>query len=133
MSDAMRAMLVEVFSNRKGGKLSPLGGGRKMVNGPMAPVSPTSEIHPSRVALRLIALREVLGLSKTDFANAIGVDKSSYTKIEAGNKPLTHYMAHRVCILYGCTMEFLYRGSMSERDLPESHAQAIRTRLVGHQ
>lgn len=126
----MRQTVVEILSSGKSGKSAER---LKAANNPMPPVNPTSEIHPARVALRLAALREALGMSKTDFADAIGVDKSSYTKIEAGRKALTHYMAHRVCVLYGCTMEFLYRGQISDRDLPHSHAHAIRARLVGHQ
>lgn len=94
--------------------------------------SRASEIHPTRVAPRLRALREAVGLGPSEFADSVGIDRSSYTKIEKGEKPLHQYMAYDIAVLYGVTMEYIYRGSTTDRDLPDKYAQAIRHSLLGH-
>jgi transcriptional regulator with XRE-family HTH domain len=90
-----------------------------------------SEIHPERVALRLRVLREALGLSRAEFADSLRINRSSYTLIEDGRKPLNHRMGYDVAVRYGVTMDYLYRGSMGELDLPASHSQQIRALLMG--
>jgi transcriptional regulator with XRE-family HTH domain len=90
-----------------------------------------SEIHPTRVAMRLQALREATGLGPSEFADSVNIDRSSYTKIEKGDKPLHQYMAYDIAVIYDVTMEYLYRGSTSDRDLPDKLAQAIRQNLIG--
>ena len=64
------------------------------------------------VTPRLIALRTALGMSKSEFADAIGIDRSSYSKIEKANKPLLPKDAHRIWQLYGVDMNFLYLGQI---------------------
>jgi transcriptional regulator with XRE-family HTH domain len=75
-------------------------------------------------AARIVRVREALGLSKADFANSIEVDRSSWTKIELGKKPLHADHAFRISVRYGVPMDYLYRGVL--RDLPESIAVALR-------
>jgi len=72
-------------------------------------LAPTDKMH---VAHRLTALRETLGLTKAEFADAIGVDRSSYTKIEKGAKPLLPPAAFRIYALYGVDMNYLYLGQV---------------------
>lgn len=64
------------------------------------------------VAQRLVALRAALGLNKADFADIIGVDRSSYTKIEKGVKPLLPAAAYRIYELYGVDMNYVYLGQV---------------------
>lgn len=90
-----------------------------------------SEIHPLRVAQRLVALREAANLGPSEFADSVEIDRSSYTKIEKGEKPLHQYMAHTIAVRYNVTMEFIYRGRTSDQDIPEKYASAIRMRLTG--
>lgn len=91
----------------------------------------TSAIHPENVASRLNALREALELGPSEFADSVGIDRSSYTRIEKGEKPLHQYMAYDIATVHGVTMDFLYRGSTLDRDLPEKFAQTIRQNLIG--
>ena len=84
-------------------------------------------VDPVMVAPRLAALREALGLNKTDFAARIGIDKSSYTKIEKGEKPLLVGSAYRIYQLYGVDLNYIYMGQV--RDLPGSLSNAIISRL----
>jgi len=69
-------------------------------------------IAPEMVTPRLIALRMALCLSKAEFSDAIGIDRSSYTKIEKANKPLLPKDAYRIWQLYGVDMNFLYLGQI---------------------
>lgn len=64
------------------------------------------------VARRLIAAREALGLNKADFADVIGIDRSSYTKIEKGVKPLLPREAHRIWQLFHVDLNYLYLGEV---------------------
>lgn len=81
------------------------------------------------VAARLIALREALGLNKAQFADLIGVDRSSYTKIEKGTKPLLPPAAVQIWRLYGVDMNFIYLGQI--RGLPESLSSSVTKSLTG--
>ena len=82
-------------------------------------------------AARLIEARIALGLSKSDFADSVGIDRSSYTKIEKGEKPLKADMGYEIAERWGVTMDFLYRGRLS--DLPENLAQTLRTNRIQRQ
>jgi DNA-binding XRE family transcriptional regulator len=90
-----------------------------------------SEIHPERVALRLTALREALGMNRADFADSVRINRSSYTLIEDGRKVLNHRLGYNVAQRHGVSMDYLYRNQISDKDLPASIAQAIRARLMG--
>lgn len=75
--------------------------------------STTSEPwEPPVLAPRLIAAREALGYNKADFADAIGIDRSSYTKIEKGQKPLLPREAHRIWQLFHVDLNYLYLGEL---------------------
>jgi transcriptional regulator with XRE-family HTH domain len=79
--------------------------------------------EPAVVAPRLIAIRAALGLNKATFADMIGVDRSSYTKIEKGEKPLLPPSAYRIYKLYGVDMNFIYLGQVG--GLPVSLSKAV--------
>ena len=56
---------------------------------------------------RVVAVREALGMGKGEFADSIGVDRSSWTKIEKGEKPLHADHAYRISERYSVPMDFL--------------------------
>jgi transcriptional regulator with XRE-family HTH domain len=68
--------------------------------------------EPALTARRLRAIRLALGLNKATFADMIDIDRSSYTKIEKGEKPLLPASAYRIFELYGVDMNFLYLGQV---------------------
>ncbi|MFD2855387.1 helix-turn-helix domain-containing protein [Seohaeicola zhoushanensis] len=78
---------------------------------------------------RLRIVREALGLSSGDFARSVGIDPSSYSKIESGNKPLKMDMGFAIAEAYGVTMDYLYRGRLT--DLPDRVAEHLRQTLKG--
>ena len=81
------------------------------------------------VAVRVQALRVSLGLTKAEFADAIDVDRSSYTKIEKGEKPLLPRTAYRIWQLYGVDMNYVYLGQIG--GVPASLSKALMTHLKG--
>lgn len=76
------------------------------------------EMNPERVGERVTALREALGKSKAQFADAIQLDRSSLTKIEAGSKGLDIAVGARIAEMFGAGLDYLYRGLLT--DVPES-------------
>tara|TARA_R110000868_G_scaffold94316_2_gene260278 strand:- start:1860 stop:2117 length:258 start_codon:yes stop_codon:yes gene_type:complete len=64
------------------------------------------------VSPRLAQIREALGLTKAEFADRIGIDRSSYTKIEKAEKPLLPHTAFRIWELFGVDMNYIYLGRM---------------------
>ena len=67
-----------------------------------------------RVGPRVSALRETLKLSKAQFADSIGLDRSSLTKIENGAAGLDIATGEVVAALYGFGLDFIYRGDLSD-------------------
>jgi transcriptional regulator with XRE-family HTH domain len=74
------------------------------------------EMHPDRVGQRVTVLREALGLSKAQFADSIGLDRSTLTKVEAGLKGLDIASGAKIADMYAAGLDYIYRGVTS--DLP---------------
>jgi transcriptional regulator with XRE-family HTH domain len=83
------------------------------------------------VAPRVEAVRLALGMSRTDFAALLGLDKSSYTKVAKGTKPLLPEYAYRLFRLYGVDLNFVYLGRVDT--LPMSLSAKIIANLNGAQ
>lgn len=67
-----------------------------------------------RVGPRVTAMRETLVLSKAEFADSIGLDRSSLTKIEKGEAGLDIATGEVIAALYGFGLDFTYRGDLSD-------------------
>ena len=94
-------------------------------NGHMAESQTLGPADPVMVTPRLIALREALGLNKADFADAIGIDRSSYSKIEKAEKPILPPLEERIWSLYGVDMNYIY---LARVDTLPSHLSSKITR-----
>lgn len=86
------------------------------------------ESRPTQVGPRVTALRETLKLSKAEFADTVGVDRSSLTKIEKGDAGLDIAVGERIAVLYGFGLDFIYRGDLS--DVPQNHRPALMVNLL---
>lgn len=53
-------------------------------------------------------------MTRADFAASVEIDATSYGKIEKGDKPLKAEMAYRIAEKWAVTMEYLYRGRLTE-------------------
>ncbi|ATG49756.1 transcriptional regulator [Celeribacter ethanolicus] len=81
-------------------------------------MNPHSPFNPKSVGRRLEALREHHHLNKADFSDSVGIDRSSYIKIERGDKPLKAEMAYAISERWGVSMDYLYRGRLTELPAP---------------
>lgn len=86
------------------------------------------ESRPDRVGPRITALRETLTLSKAQFADSIGLDRSSLTKVEKGEMGLDIAAGERVAVIYGFGLDFIYRGDLT--DVPQSLRPMLMVNLV---
>lgn len=69
-------------------------------------------IDPALVGRRIEAIYTALGIKKAHFADAVGIDRSSFTKIVKGDKPLLPRDAWRIYQLYGVDLNFIYGGQL---------------------
>lgn len=90
-----------------------------------------SPFHPEAVGRRLKALREHREKTRAEFAESVSIDATSYGKIEKGTKPLKADMAYRIAERWGVSMDFLYRGRLTE--LPETLADSLMKNLTDDQ
>ena len=80
-------------------------------------------IDYQKVSERLEMLRIALRLQKGEFAQSMGLDPSSYSKVLKLEKPLKADHAALLAERWGVTMDFIYRGRLT--DLPENLASSI--------
>jgi transcriptional regulator with XRE-family HTH domain len=90
-----------------------------------------SPFHPEAVGRRLCALREHYEKSRAEFAGSVQIDPTSYGRIEKGLKPLKADMAFRISERWGVTMDFIYRGRLTE--LPSTLADSLMKNLNSDQ
>ena len=83
---------------------------------------------PVEVGRRLIALRTYYDKNQGEFARSVQIDPTSYGRIEKGQKPLKADMAYRIAERWGVSMDFLYRGRLTE--LPEALADSFMKTLT---
>lgn len=76
-----------------------------------------------RIGQRLQALRETTGMSKTDFAAFCGYNYTRYINWESGHRRMLPDEAEVLCVKFGVTLDFIYRGI--EAQLPQSLAKAM--------
>ena len=58
-------------------------------------------------------------MSKSDFADSIGVTKSNFRQVELGNRMLTVDQIYNLFVIHGVPMEYVLAGK--EIDLPERY------------
>lgn len=79
------------------------------------------------VARRLAALFAAADAVPGHVADYIGLDRSSMTKVLAGNKPLKPEFAVQIADMFDVSLEFIYRGRLV--GLPETLSSKIITSL----
>ncbi|MDJ0631074.1 MAG: helix-turn-helix transcriptional regulator [Rhodobacter sp.] len=91
-------------------------------------MSQHSPFHPEAVGQRLQALRKHHGRTRAEFAVSVAIDQTSYGRIEKGLKPLKADMAFRIAERWGVSMDFLYRGRLTE--VPPDLADSLMSNLT---
>lgn len=67
-------------------------------------------------------------MTKAAFADSVTIDRTSYIRIERGEKPLKADMAFKIAERWGVSMDYLYRGRLTE--LPASLADSLMKNLT---
>lgn len=78
---------------------------------------------PEAVGERLRRVRELLGLTKREFAERADLTEQTYGPFENAKRPLSLEAAKRLRKTYGLTLEFMYFGNKS--DLPHRIAKDL--------
>ena len=81
------------------------------------------EDKPEAVGARLQRVREILGMSKKDFAEKIDKSEQAYGAYENAKRRLTLDTAIKLRKTYGLSLEFIYFGKIS--DLPHRIAISL--------
>ncbi|CAN1724410.1 protein of unknown function [Hyphomicrobium sp. 1Nfss2.1] len=68
------------------------------------------------IAERLEIIRAVKGLSQKEFANAAGVNESTYSQYKKGIQAPNLEQANKLCDTWGLTLDWIYRGDNSGLD-----------------
>lgn len=86
------------------------------------------ESTPEKVGPRIAAVREALGLKKSEFADSIEFDRSSHSKVEKGATGLDIAVGEKIAAVYGVGLDYIYRGDLS--DLPADLRPKVVTELA---
>ena len=82
----------------------------------LAPMITHTDDSRDAVAARLKRAREILNLSKKEFAERAGISMQTYGPFENGHRDLSLQSAKLLRKTYGLTLEYLYFGNIE--DLP---------------
>lgn len=74
------------------------------------------EDAPEAVGARLRRVREILGLTKKEFAERVEISEQAYGAYENGNRSLSLGAAKKLRKVYRLPLEFMYFGNIG--DLP---------------
>lgn len=67
-------------------------------------------------------------MTKAEFADLIEIDRSSYTKIEKGDKPLLPRQAFKIYERFGVDMNYIYLGQIG--GVPQKLSSALTSSLT---
>lgn len=65
------------------------------------------------IGQRVALLREIAGLTQGQLARQIGVSQGTVSAFEKGSRPPGLKAGHRICDVFGCTLDYIYRGDTS--------------------
>lgn len=65
------------------------------------------EMRPDRIGARLKLVREALGLKPSEMADALGVERTYWSRFENGRRSINDTMAALLVERYGVTLDFL--------------------------
>ena len=84
------------------------------MNVSMFGMTPDQPDSPEAIGARLARVREILGMSKRDFALRADLTEQTYGPFENGKRPLSLDAAKKLRKTYGLTFEYLFFGNTAE-------------------
>lgn len=96
-----------------------------MVLAGLLAMSLAEEATAERIADRLSLVREVTGLTQTEFARRAGLGVSAWNNYETARKRISVDAAIALCETYSLTLDYVYLGDAS--NLPYHLASALQS------
>jgi plasmid maintenance system antidote protein VapI len=90
----------------------------------LLPAPVLAEMRPERIGHRLKVLREALGLQSAEMADALGIERTYWSRFENGRRPITEACAALLVDRFGVTLDFIILGRWDK--LPFDLAQRMR-------
>lgn len=82
------------------------------------------QMRPERIGRRLRVLREALGLKPSEISDALGIERTYWSRFENGKRPLTEITAALLVERFDVTMDYLILGKWEK--LPMDLATKMR-------
>lgn len=73
----------------------------------LVPETLSNEMRPERIGYRLSLLRRAVGMSKSEIADSLGVERTYWSRFENGKRPVSENVAALLVDRYGVTLDFL--------------------------
>lgn len=80
-----------------------------------------AEMRPERIGHRLLLLRTALGLKPSEIADALGIERTYWSRFENGRRAITEQAAALMTERYGVTLDFLILGKWDKLPLDLAH------------
>jgi len=80
-----------------------------------------------KIQVRLVAVRESLGITQKDFCGGIYISQSYYAQVEGGKRPVNDRIIALVCSQYGVSKDYLLtgKGNMFSDNLADIQLQQL--------
>jgi len=82
------------------------------------------EMRPERIGYRLKLLRLALDMSPSEISDALGIERTYWSRFEGGKRPITEPIAALLVDRFGVTLDFVILGRWDR--LPFDLAQKMR-------
>jgi len=90
----------------------------------LVPKAMLSEMRPERIGHRLMLLRTAVGMTPSEIADKLGIERTYWSRFENGKRPITETVAALLVDRFGVTLDFLILGRWDR--LPFELAQKMR-------
>lgn len=90
----------------------------------LIPKAMLSEMRPERIGHRLMLLRAAVGMTPSEIADKLGIERTYWSRFENGKRPITETVAALLVDRFGVTLDFLILGRWDR--LPFELAQKMR-------
>jgi plasmid maintenance system antidote protein VapI len=82
-------------------------------------------MQPEAIGHRLRLLREALNMSPSEMSDALGIERTYWSRFEKGRRAITDPVAALLVVRYGVTLDFLILGRWDK--LPFDLAEAMKS------
>lgn len=89
------------------------------------PSSLAEQMRPEKIGERMRILRLALGLKPAEIADALGIERTYWSRFECGRRPVSDHVAVLLVARFGITLDWLILGRWDK--LPFDLAEKLRS------